>query len=505
MRCGACHEVFDGNAGLVAAEALAAALPGAAGAPPADHPVPQNPASDAAASSTTPHEATPHADVLTDQSPYDAPAEADASAASTEEAEAAPADVTPEQAEEAVPAEAAAETPVDAEHEVEAPAAAEPSASAAFDAEMAIIEAKVAQAESEALAAPPAYTLDFDTTFDPFGILPKAPEPTPDLALDLNVDDEPAPIDSASEPSPEPLPASANDDATDAAVHTPGDHTSAAIPLADIEEIDALPPPRGDDELDDALENDSGAASGTDARREPQLHDPADQTSAHAHAASADLGVPSNSMLLRAPSAPAADPAPAPPRAEPSTAVAVIPKPPAADPDEPDFVRRSRLAEEAGRTRRMLMAGGAVLLALLLLVQATFTFHNQLAAQVPALKPALAGACSVLGCRIDLPAQVELLTIESGELQKLGPATFSLSTLLTNKSGVAQAWPHIELTLNDDAGKPVLRRVITPADYLPPGSVPARGFAPRAEQPVVLYFETSQLTADGYHLDIFYP
>jgi hypothetical protein len=138
-------------------------------------------------------------------------------------------------------------------------------------------------------------------------------------------------------------------------------------------------------------------------------------------------------------------------------------------------------------------------------VHTTLTFHNQLAAHVPAHKPALQGACGLLGCRVDLPAQIELLSIEPGELQKLGPTTFSLSTLLRNQGGVVQAWPHIELTLNDDAGKPVLRRVITPADYLPAASIPARGFPARAEQSVMLYFETSQLTADGYHLDIFYP
>ena len=496
MRCGACHEVFDGNAGLVAPEALAAALPGNAGAPQPEPPAPATPAGEAAAPT---HASMPHADTLTDQSPYDAP----------EAAPQPPADASaPHEDAEAVAATAQAEAPqtpstqagdaAAAEPEAAAPAPTEPSASAAFDAEMVVIEAKVAQAESEARAAQPVYTLDFDTTFDPFGILPKAPEPAPDLAPDLHLDEEPAPTPAASEPQPAgtaDLPAEA---ATAAAAP---DHADAAIPLADIEEIDALPPPRGDDELDDTLDGDSAPTHapppGDDFPHDFQHAD------ASAHAASADLGVPSNSMLLRAPSAPAAEPAPA--RVAPSLAVTVIPKAPAADPDEPDFVRRSRLAEEAGRTRRMLMGGGAGVLALLLLVQATFTFHNQLAAQLPALKPALASACSLLGCRIDLPAQVEQLTIESGDMQTLGPGTFKLTTLLTNKSGVAQAWPNIELTLHDDADKPLLRRVITPADYLPPGSVPARGFAPRAEQPVVLYFETGQLSADGYHLDIFYP
>ncbi len=152
------------------------------------------------------------------------------------------------------------------------------------------------------------------------------------------------------------------------------------------------------------------------------------------------------------------------------------------------------------------MGVGAAVLALLLLAQGVSTFRNVLAARYPAARPALAGACAVIGCKIELPAQIDALAVETGELQALDAnGTFSFTTLLRNQGELVQAWPHLELDLTDANDKPLVRRVFTPADYLPPGSAPAKGFAARSEQPVKLYFQLNQIKASGYHLAIFYP
>jgi hypothetical protein len=158
--------------------------------------------------------------------------------------------------------------------------------------------------------------------------------------------------------------------------------------------------------------------------------------------------------------------------------------PAGADADEPEFVKRSRKQEQSGRTRRLLMAGGAVVLALLLAVQLLLEFRNVLAARYPAARPVLAAGCALLGCRIGLPSQIENLAIETGELSTLGVDTYSLNTLLRNQGSLVQAWPSIQLELTDANDKPVLRRVFGPADYLPPGVSAAAGFAARSEQPV---------------------
>ena len=151
------------------------------------------------------------------------------------------------------------------------------------------------------------------------------------------------------------------------------------------------------------------------------------------------------------------------------------------------------------------MAIGSVLLLLLLLLQVMTTFRNPLAAQFPQWKPTLVALCKLSGCQVDLPAQIEALSIEQGELQTLREQTFSYVSLLRNQSRSVQAWPSIELILNDANDKPVLRRVIAPRDYLPATIDVSQGFAPRSEQTIKLYFALDQLTASGYHIAIFYP
>jgi hypothetical protein len=76
---------------------------------------------------------------------------------------------------------------------------------------------------------------------------------------------------------------------------------------------------------------------------------------------------------------------------------------------------------------------------------------------------------------------------------------------LNRASCNAQAWPHIELVLDDANDKTVLRRVFAPRDYLDPEVEIAQGFPARSEQPVKLYFELNQLRASGYHIAVFYP
>jgi predicted Zn finger-like uncharacterized protein len=172
--------------------------------------------------------------------------------------------------------------------------------------------------------------------------------------------------------------------------------------------------------------------------------------------------------------------------------------------DEPDFVKRGRQREENGKRFGIAMAVGSVLLALLLLAQAASTFRNEIAARLPATKPALASLCVLMRCRVELPARIDNLTIETGELQTLGPDTYVLSTLLHNQGSLAQAWPDIELALTDGNDKPLVRRVFAPAEYLPQGLAGAAGFGAHAEQPVKLYFQLDQLKPSGYHIAVFY-
>jgi predicted Zn finger-like uncharacterized protein len=173
--------------------------------------------------------------------------------------------------------------------------------------------------------------------------------------------------------------------------------------------------------------------------------------------------------------------------------------------EEPGFVKRDRQRQKYGRAGTIAMSIGSLLLLAALFGQAITTFRNTLAAAMPPLKPALTAACNALGCKIELPTQIDDLTIEQGELQTLSDTAFSFTTLLRNQSATAQAWPSIELVLDDDKDKRILRRVFTPRDYLGADIALDKGFAPHTEQAVKLYFELRELKASGYHIAVFYP
>lgn len=175
--------------------------------------------------------------------------------------------------------------------------------------------------------------------------------------------------------------------------------------------------------------------------------------------------------------------------------------------EEPSFVRQGRRRQRLGRTLRWTMGIGSMLLLLTLLGQSAFVFRDQLAARFPATKPALQEVCAWLDCQVGLPMRIDAVAIESSELQTLTPngTTLGLNVLLRNHAGTAQAWPHLELTLNDSGERPLARRVFAPPEYLPAGINLRLGFPAHSEQPVRLYLEPQDLKPSGYRVYLFYP
>ena len=175
------------------------------------------------------------------------------------------------------------------------------------------------------------------------------------------------------------------------------------------------------------------------------------------------------------------------------------------EPDEPEFVRRGRQRERSGKTMRIAMAAGSLLLLLVLAAQLVRTFGSALAARYPDMRPSLVTVCATLGCRIELPAQIDKLVIDTGELTTLGGNAYTFSTQLRNQGDAIQSWPSIELTLLDADDKPLVRRVFGPRDYLPAGPLLASGFPAHAEQAVKLHFRVEEPAPSGYHVAVFYP
>lgn len=328
----------------------------------------------------------------------------------------------------------------------------------------------------------PIYSLDFDTSFDPFGILPPTAQLKEEdgdgehieLDLDVSLPDEAladapvaapvmAPAEAPEAPLPQPMAPFKRRQVDDVPAFATYLRDSRREPRLEAEAAPALP-------AIDKVSLDKPAS----ARREPTLAD-------HSFEA-----LPATPVALE-------------PAEEQDEAVL-----PRAD-DEPAFVTLGRRREQSGKALRVAMAAGSVVLLLLLFLQVMTTFRNPLAAQFPQWKPTLVALCKLSGCQVDLPAQIEALSIEQGELQTLKEQTFSYVSLLRNQSRSVQAWPSIELILNDANDKPLLRRVIAPRDYLPATIDVSQGFAPRSEQTIKLYFALDQLKASGYHIAIFYP
>jgi predicted Zn finger-like uncharacterized protein len=174
---------------------------------------------------------------------------------------------------------------------------------------------------------------------------------------------------------------------------------------------------------------------------------------------------------------------------------------------EPDFVRRARRQQRIGRTLHVLMSVGSLILLVAFIAQAAYTFRNQIAAWLPQTAPILAQACTFIGCHVGFPARIDAVSVESSELQTLAPNqnAFVLNALLRNRSSTAQAWPSIELTLNDANEKVIARRVFSPGEYLVSANDLKKGFAANSEQSVKVFFELLELKASGFRVYLFYP
>lgn len=149
----------------------------------------------------------------------------------------------------------------------------------------------------------------------------------------------------------------------------------------------------------------------------------------------------------------------------------------------------------------------SLLLLLLACAQAVYFFRVEIAVRLPGLKPALVNYCKLLNCTVPLPRHTELMSIESSDMEA-NPThenLITLNALLRNRAAYPQAFPNLELTLNDTQDKPLARRIFKPVDYLPPVENEATGLLPNHELSIKLQLDTTSLKPTGYRLVLFYP
>jgi predicted Zn finger-like uncharacterized protein len=167
------------------------------------------------------------------------------------------------------------------------------------------------------------------------------------------------------------------------------------------------------------------------------------------------------------------------------------------------------LVRDEPRRRPLLWGVAALLAALALAAQGAYRYRTELAVLVPEARPQLEAACRAIGCAVSLPRRPELMAIESSDLQAdaKSESVIVLNAVLRNRAPFPQEYPALELTLTDDADRPVVRRVLRPSDYLGAAlrTQASAGIAAGAEAAFRVNLDASRARATGYRLYLFFP
>ncbi|MBU1690532.1 MAG: DUF3426 domain-containing protein [Gammaproteobacteria bacterium] len=187
----------------------------------------------------------------------------------------------------------------------------------------------------------------------------------------------------------------------------------------------------------------------------------------------------------------------------------IVPEPvPESVPEQPVAQDTIVELEEEPKKRRFfwLWLIGILLLLASIGVQGVYFFRSDLAAHYPEFKPLLQQFCGVLKCSIRLPANPDLLSIETSNLEADPQQAnlVALNAILRNRAKLAQEYPQFELTLTDTQDRMIARRIFTPREYAKSADF-NRGIAPNEEVTLKLYLDLGDLKAAGYRVFLFYP
>lgn len=170
------------------------------------------------------------------------------------------------------------------------------------------------------------------------------------------------------------------------------------------------------------------------------------------------------------------------------------------------FVRQARRQAFWGRPAvRALMWVAAVALTALLVLQVAVQDRDRLAASEPALRPWLVMLCRPLSCTIGPQRKIDAIAIDSSSFNQLRGEAYRLQVTLKNQGATEVVMPALELTLTDGQDRPVVRRVLMPAELGPNPGV----LAPASEWSSSTAFAVADTALSGriagYRLLAFYP
>ncbi len=167
----------------------------------------------------------------------------------------------------------------------------------------------------------------------------------------------------------------------------------------------------------------------------------------------------------------------------------------------------STFPEPPSPPRRWPWVIGSLVALIAIVLQAALAFRVELVVLWPEAKPAMVALCEIADCEVGLPAKVALVGIEASDLHPDSEhkGRLILAATLKNRAPFAQQFPHLELTLTDTADQAIARKVLAPADFLPPTTPIANGMRPNADIMLAIGIDAGEMTASGYRLYLFYP
>ena len=166
-----------------------------------------------------------------------------------------------------------------------------------------------------------------------------------------------------------------------------------------------------------------------------------------------------------------------------------------------------RQAENAARWQRprvlLALTAAAGLLGMSLAGQIALSQRDAIAAHWPAAEALLAGLCVPFNCRIEPLRRLDGLAVESSGLTQLeSPSLYRLQVALRNRDAQVLLAPALDLTLTDNRGEVVARKVLRQADF---GANAPPTLAPGTEWSVQVVLDSGERRISGYNIEIFYP
>ena len=175
---------------------------------------------------------------------------------------------------------------------------------------------------------------------------------------------------------------------------------------------------------------------------------------------------------------------------------------------QPEF-----LVDEVDTQRlKMLLWSLASALALaLLIVQIAYVYRNDLATQMPSLRPMLDTMCSTLKCDVSLRRQLERISVSVIAFERQAsaetegkPAEMTLKFSMRNRLNLPQPWPDLALELTDASATVVLRKRLPPREYLPI-ALADKPFGAGQDVTLNVPMTVTGLQINGYSLKPFFP